>query len=232
MMAPSRPHITIVRPCVGEKPEVSMVSLTVWATFWPSRAPTKFITAARMRAMRGVSARVDTEVRSLVDEVTKDLKPARAHAVRRASVSRLPDLGDRLDKALAGTDLGAEKLPAWAGLVRVLQWLLIGAAVVGGLWLALLALGAYARVPEPPTPEWGDFPLPTLLLLGGVGLGILLALLCRVLVAATARRRARVADERLRTAIGEVSDELVVAPVRAELAAYSKTLEGLATALR
>ena len=62
MIAPSRPHITIVRPCVGEKPEVSMVSLTVWATFWPSRAPTKFITAARMRAMRGVRARVDTEV--------------------------------------------------------------------------------------------------------------------------------------------------------------------------
>ena len=47
---------------MAEKPAVSMVSLTVWATFWPSRAPTKFITAARIRAMRGVSARVDTEV--------------------------------------------------------------------------------------------------------------------------------------------------------------------------
>jgi len=35
---------------------------TVFATFCPSRAPTKFITAARIRATRGVSARVETEV--------------------------------------------------------------------------------------------------------------------------------------------------------------------------
>ena len=61
-MAPSRPHITIVRPCMAEKPSVSMVSLTVCATFWPSSAPTKFITAAMISATRGVSARVDTEV--------------------------------------------------------------------------------------------------------------------------------------------------------------------------
>ena len=34
----------------------------MWATFWPRKAPTKFITAARIRATRGVSARVDTDV--------------------------------------------------------------------------------------------------------------------------------------------------------------------------
>ena len=39
-----------------------MVSLTVWATSCPRSAPTKFITAARTSAMRGVSARVETEV--------------------------------------------------------------------------------------------------------------------------------------------------------------------------
>jgi hypothetical protein len=36
--------------------------LTVLATSCPSSAPTKFITAARISATRGVSARVDTEV--------------------------------------------------------------------------------------------------------------------------------------------------------------------------
>ena len=40
----------------------SITSDTVCATFWPRNAPTKFITAARARATRGVSARVDTEV--------------------------------------------------------------------------------------------------------------------------------------------------------------------------
>ena len=39
-----------------------MTSLTVWATSWPRSAPTKFITAASVSAIRGVSARVEIEV--------------------------------------------------------------------------------------------------------------------------------------------------------------------------
>ncbi|WP_110181844.1 YfjP family GTPase [Nocardioides solisilvae] len=177
-------------------------------------------------------ARVDTEVRALVDDVTAGMQPAWGHAVRRASVSRLPDLGDRLDKALAATDLGVERLPVWTGLLRALQWVLVVAALVGGAWLALLGVATYARVPEPPTPEWNGWPLPTLLLLAGLGLGLLLALGARVLVSATARRRASVADQRLRQAIGEATEELVVAPVQAELDAYGRAVDGLATALR
>ncbi|MCW2835875.1 MAG: transporter, partial [Nocardioides sp.] len=150
----------------------------------------------------------------------------------KASTSRLGDLNDRLDRAVAATDLGAEKIPIWAGLVRVLQWLLIITAVVGGLWLALLAFGSYARLPEPPTPDIRGFPIPTLMLLGGILLGVLLAMVCRVLVGMTARRRARAADKRLRDAISEVSGEIVVAPVQAELAAYSAMRDGLAIALK
>ncbi len=40
------------------------------------------------------------------------------------------------------------------------------------------------------------------------------------------------ADKRLRDAIGEVSDELVVAPIRTELDAYGQAVDGLAAALR
>ena len=177
-------------------------------------------------------ARVDTEVRAFADHVSEGLAPSWAAAIRKASTSRLPDLGDRLDRAVATSDLGAERLPAWAGLVRVLQWILIIAAIVGGLWLALLAFGSYARLPEPPTPEVGGFAVPTLLLLGGILLGVLLALVCRVLVSMTARRRAAAADRRLRSAIGEVSGELVVEPVQAELSAHAAMREGLVTALK
>jgi hypothetical protein len=70
-----------------------------------------------------------------------------------------------------------------------------------------------------------------LLLLAGVILGLVLALLCRFLVSATARSRARNADRRLRAAISSVADELVVGPVRAELAAYDTVRDGLARAL-
>ena len=176
-------------------------------------------------------ARVDTEVRALADQVGEGMAPSWAHAVRAASVSRLPDLGDRLDRAVAATDLGADRIPVWAGLVRVLQYLLILAALVGAGWLALLAFGSYARLPDPPTPEVGAFPVPTLLLLGGVGLGLLLALVCRWLVSLTAKSRARTADKRLRDAISEVSAEMVVEPIQAELASYAAVRDGLTTAL-
>jgi hypothetical protein len=147
-------------------------------------------------------------------------------------VSRLPDLNDRLVRAVASTDLGADRIPGWAGLVRVLQYVLIISAIVGAGWLALLAFGSYARLPEPPTPEVWSIPLPTLLLLGGVLLGLLLALVCRWLVSLTAKARARTADKRLRDAISEVSGEVVVEPIQAELASYATVREGLAVALR
>ena len=63
-------------------------------------------------------ARVDTEVRALADDVSAGLARPWADAVRRASTSRLPDLGDRLDRALADTDLGVARMPvgpAWSG---------------------------------------------------------------------------------------------------------------------
>ncbi|HQR25752.1 MAG TPA: 50S ribosome-binding GTPase [Nocardioides sp.] len=177
-------------------------------------------------------ARVDTEVRALADEVSRGMSHPWQASIRHASVSRFDELGDRLDAALARTDLGVARIPVWAGLVRVLQWLLILAALVGAGWLALLAGGSYLRLPEPETPDWRGLPVPTLLLVAGVGLGILLALVCRLLVAATARRRSGAADARLRAAISEVSQELVVQPVADELSAYSRVRAGLQTALR
>jgi GTPase Era involved in 16S rRNA processing len=177
-------------------------------------------------------ARVDTEVRALADEVSSELARPWVQAVRTASVSRLDDLGDRLDSALASTDLGVARIPGWAGIVQALQWLLILTAAVGVGWLGLLAGMGYLQLPAPETPDYRGVPVPTLMLLGGVAAGLVLALVCRVLVAWTARRKARSADRRLRAAIREVSEELVVKPVEAELEAYAAVRAGLAQALR
>lgn len=173
-------------------------------------------------------ARVDTEVRALADDASAGLGDPWAQAVRRASVSRLPELSDRLDAAMAGTDLGASQLPVWAGLVRVLQWALILTAAVGVLWTTLLVAGGSMAE----APEVRGMPLPLLLLVGGVALGVLLALVCRGLVSATARSRAAAADRALRERVHEVATELVVEPVVAELAAYSAVQAALRSALR
>jgi GTP-binding protein EngB required for normal cell division len=177
-------------------------------------------------------ARVDTAVRALSDDVGSELSPPWADAVRRASTSRLPDLNDALDKAVTSTDLGVSRTPAWWRVVRVLQWLLMLTAIAGAVWLAGLAVLGYLQMPAPSTPRYRGFPLPTLLLLGGVVVGIVLGLLCKLVVRLSARARARAADRRLRAAIAEVTELLVVEPVEAELEAYRATRSGLAAALR
>jgi GTP-binding protein EngB required for normal cell division len=174
-------------------------------------------------------AKVDTEVRALADDVSAGMTRPWADAVRRASTSRLDDLGDRLDAEIAATDLGVAKIPVWAGAVRVLQWLLILAALVGGGWT--VALAASASLGDDAVPAYAGIDLPILLLVGGVVVGILLALLCRLLVDVTARGRAAAADRRLRHAVHRVSRELVVAPVEAELDAFRAVRTGLDAAL-
>lgn len=172
-------------------------------------------------------ARVDSEVRALADDTTQGLGRPWADAVRRASVQRLPEIGDRLDDAVRGVDLQVARIPVWAGVVRVLQWILVVTALLGAAWTVATALSGTLD----DTPVRFGVALPLILLLGGVGLGVLLALVCRGLVAATARRRAAVADTRLREAVGVVAHDLVVSPVEIELEAYTRARGGLSKAL-
>lgn len=172
-------------------------------------------------------ARVDSEVRALADDTTQGLGRPWADAVRRASVQRLPEIGDRLDDAVRGVDLQVARIPVWAGVVRVLQWILVVAALLGAAWTVATALSGTLD----DTPVRFGVALPLILLLGGVGLGVLLALVCRGLVAATARRRAAVADTRLREAVGVVAHDLVVSPIEIELEAYTRARGGLSKAL-
>ncbi|RNL78758.1 GTPase [Nocardioides marmorisolisilvae] len=191
------------------------------------------ITAARSSipdANEVQNARVDTAVRDFSDRLSATLTRPWATAVRKASVSRLPELEARLDRAVAATDLGVAKVPFWTRAVRALQWLLLLSALAGGAWLVALAGISFLKLPDLPDTKVGSVPVPTLLLLGGVGLGIVLAVLCRVLVQRSARRRAQQADARLRKAVDEVTEELVIEPVEAELLAYRLTTEGLRAA--
>ncbi len=177
-------------------------------------------------------ARIGAAVRSVADDVTSEMSTPWATTVRSASVSRLDDFADALDAAVARTDLGTKRNPVWWGLVRVLQWLLFAVAVVGGLWLAALALVGYLRLPSPPAADWRGLPVPTLLLAGGVILGILLAAGCRWAAGVSARRRAQRADRALRDAIQRVCDEMVITPMRTEVTAYAECRAGLEAALR
>jgi GTP-binding protein EngB required for normal cell division len=175
-------------------------------------------------------ARVETTVRDLCDDVSDGLAQPWVRSVRQASTSRFADLGDRLDRAVTTTDLGVTGVPLWCRAVRMLQWVLFATALAGALWLGVLAFTSYLQVPQPGTPDYRGFPVPTLLLVLGVLAGVGLALLSRALISIGSKSRARKADKRLRAAVSEVAEELVIAPVTAELAAYRTTWEGLRAA--
>ena len=178
-------------------------------------------------------ARVDTAVRSAADRIGSQLTPVWSDAVRRASVSRLDDLNDALDRAVVGTDLGVSRTPIWWRLSKLLQVLLAVCALAGALWLGVIAVLGYLQIPLMfDTPEQYDLPLPTLLLIVGVVGGIALGIIGRVINGLVARSKARSAERRLRQAIGGVTDELVLAPIDAELAAYAEVRRALQTALR
>jgi hypothetical protein len=119
----------------------------------------------------------------------------------------------------------------WWRLARLLQVLLAAAMLAGALWLGVIALLGYLQLELLfETPERYGLPLPTLLLLVGVVGGIALAVVGRFVNGLVARGKARSAERRLRSAIGKVTDELVVAPIEEELRAYADVRKALATA--
>jgi hypothetical protein len=78
----------------------------------------------------------------------------------------------------------------------------------------------------------GIVPLPTVLLVGGLLAGLVLALLARLLALVGAGRRRRRAEARLRAAVADVADDLVLSPVREELAAYGTLRSAVAELAR
>jgi GTP-binding protein EngB required for normal cell division len=165
-------------------------------------------------------ARVDTAVRALADQAAQGLTRGWADEIKVAARSAEDALPDRVDRAIATTDLDLAKHRRWWQLIRVLQWLLV-AAVVGGLgWLALSFLLAYLQLPPLPDVLWWGLPAPTVLAVGGVLAGLLLAGLARIGVEVGARRRMAKARQSLRAAIAKVTGELVIEPVKAEQQRY------------
>jgi GTP-binding protein EngB required for normal cell division len=165
-------------------------------------------------------ARVDTAVRTLADQAAQGLSRGWADEIRRAARSAEDALPDRVDRAVATTDLDLARHRRWWQLIRVLQWLLVATVVVGLGWLGLSFLLVYLQLPPLPEVLWWGLPAPTVLAVGGVLAGLLLAGLARIGVEVGARRRTAKARQSLRAAIARVTGELVIEPVKAEQSRY------------
>ncbi|MEZ5411459.1 MAG: GTPase [Acidimicrobiales bacterium] len=163
-------------------------------------------------------ARTEGAVRQAVRAVTDPLPHPWPDLVRQAATPDPAVLADRVDQAVAQA-VRAETAdrPRWWGLANGIQLTVAAAALVGAVWLTLLAAGAWLQLPDVPTPTWRRIPLPTGLLVGGLLLGWLLALGAARLARVGAARRRRAVRERAEDAVADVARDLVVAPLEAEL---------------
>lgn len=176
-------------------------------------------------------ARVDSALRGLADGAAAGLPSDWAKVVRETTLTHRDTLADELDQAVATTDLAMERGQGWWKVISVLQWIIFAIAVAGGLWLAADLVLAYLQLPLLPAVPIGRLPLPTVMLLGGAGAGVLVGLGSRLGVELDARGKGRRAERVLVKSVTEVADRLVIAPVNHELNRFNEGREQLSRAI-
>ncbi|MGQ2910559.1 GTPase [Aeromicrobium sp.] len=176
-------------------------------------------------------AQAESAVREIAEKAAVGLERPWRDAVRRASVRTGDDVVRELDDTIDRIDLGLSRTPVWWRLVDVLQWLAFAAFVAGVGWGAVELASRVAGWEVPEAPVVLGFSLPLLLLVGGLAVGVVLAVLARVTVRASARRRAQRAEAVLRRTVDEVAQDKVLAPLQAELDRYERYRSGIVRAL-
>lgn len=175
-------------------------------------------------------AQADSAVRAYADTASHGAPEAWRGSIRRAARASAPTLPDALDQAIAHTDIGAGKGSWWWPFVGTVQWIALAGALAGAGWLAVLFVLGYLQLPVPETPMVEGFPVPTLLIAGGLLLGIVLSMATGIIARLAARARASAARRKLRAAVAEVASTRVVSPVVDEIERYNRFRSALGAA--
>ncbi|GAB2892894.1 GTPase [Neomicrococcus lactis] len=175
-------------------------------------------------------AEADGAVREFADRASAGAPDAWRSSIRRAARGSAEILPDRLDQAIASTDLSANKGSWWWPVLSVIQWIALLAAVVGLGWLGVIFGLQYFQIQPPETPMVEGWPVPTLLVAFGVLLGIVIGIAGSVFARFGAKSRARTARKRLQESIRAVAHEYVAAPVSAEIDRYNSFISAVSRA--
>lgn len=183
--------------------------------------------AARARAS-ATSVGVQHAVNEVVDRAAGPLPSSWRRRLVAASGVDSGALARALAAAVDAVPLRNPRRWWWSLLAGILSLFEL-AMLAGAVWLAVLALLDYLRMPvlEPPLIADG-LPWPTALLLGGLVLRMAGGAVRRWLARRGAERyRGRVLDQ-LNDAVRDVAEERVLTPLRAELAVHAQLQDLLA----
>ncbi|WP_309081932.1 dynamin family protein [Zhihengliuella sp.] len=162
-------------------------------------------------------AMADGAVRRFTDDAGTGAPAVWKTAIRDAGIQSRRDLPQKLDRAVAGTELGANAKSWWWYVVAVVQWVALATALAGALWLLGLAVASYLQFDLPPAPRSLGFSVPTLMVVAGLLGGVVLALASTAIARLGAAIKGRKVRRRLVASVTEVADCAVVGPVRAEI---------------
>ena len=181
------------------------------------------LSAAQKAGMANAVRQYSKQMAARIDEPWK-------RSMKEAALSREAELPELLERDMVRIDYGLGRIRAPWVIFNALQWIALLSALVGVGWLTLISGMAYLQIqlPPAPTPEGSPVPLPTLLLLLGVLLGIASAGVGRLLTAMGSRYYARKLRGRLQTGVEKAVQSCVVAPVQLEakrLTSYRKALD-------
>ncbi|MGB8022311.1 MAG: GTPase [Candidatus Nanopelagicales bacterium] len=175
-------------------------------------------------------ARVTTAAREFAAAASAGAPDTWVRSSRAVALGAAEAIGPHLDSAVARAELGTPRAPRWWSAVGLLQWLFLIVAAAGGLWLlGLIGMRAFALVPPDP-PTVGGLPVPTVMLVAGALIGMVLAVLAGFGTRASANHAARRARAAVTTQIAEVARTLIAEPVTAELATLAEFRVGIAAA--
>jgi GTP-binding protein EngB required for normal cell division len=200
---------------------------------WPPLRWARRMRRAPIAALRKASgshvarAEVSQALRTTAETAGDRVEPTWRPAIREATSRRTDEIVTALDRRTSVGVHAVSTTPRWWRALAGLHGLLLATAAAGALWLAALFLldSLLLLDIDALTPRVRAIPLPTLLLVGGLGAGLLLALLARPFVAVGVRRRAGAARRRIDADVGEVADEEILAPLEAVLADRREVLE-------
>lgn len=181
------------------------------------------LSAAQKAGMANAVRQYSKQMAARIDEPWK-------RSMKEAALSREAELPELLERDMMRIDYGLGRTRAPWVIFNALQWIALLSALVGVGWLTLISGMAYLQIqlPPAPTPEGSPVPLPTLLLLLGILLGIASAGVGRLLTAMGSRYYTRKLRGRLQTGVEKAVQSCVVAPVQLEakrLTSYRKALD-------
>lgn len=162
------------------------------------------------------TATLATAVRGEVDRSTRDWPDAWTESVELRLDDVVEALPVRLDRAILATDLEDTRRPGWWTAVGALQWLGTATAALGALWLLAAFVVAWFQLPDLPMPGWEGIAYPTMMVVGGVVLGLLVGAVSTQLARVGATRATRRVRRRLQERVHDVVEDTVSQSLAAE----------------